>query len=230
MAICVGDHRTLHTGGVDTIMTCAGCEDCQFQYENVPSDYHEIHITVNADRTAEFLEVCEAQQIKAINVYSISHGGAVIREPMTSQRFKGTTTEALEESSRISTMLVQAGFELLRAKIETTPTNPIWEQQLGQSEGYWESHISVSVPMERHAAFLDQMRVQPNLYVSKNVKKPNTWMVTVRGYGCTASEFQDQTEQHKQQLLQQGLDIDRTFVEYCWFDTNSELDAAWMGN
>ena len=217
------------------MIECAGCDDCAFTGEDVPTDFHEIHITVDAleHKTADFVAACEELGVKpiVISYNNRDNNTSALADPMTSHKFRGTEVEALREAKRISEGLNFAGFYPIRCKIETTPTNPIVEQ----GKGYFESHIGIGLPKDR----IEDLRVAAKslgAHVSANAFKDHgetvTQMVTVRANArdTTPAKFQ------YHMLWMQGMldsmadfNADKLIVEYCWYDSNRDHDLAWMG-
>lgn len=209
-------------------MSCAGCDDCQFEEAAViPSNVHEIHVTVECptqDRVDLFFRLCEERKIKAIMIDNMSARGNVIStDVMTSHKYVGTELDALQTVVRLVRLAKQNGFPVIRTKIETSPTNPIWQEQ----EGYWETHMAVSAAQSSKVYELVQS-IQ-GLYVSRNAKKPDgPLLLTVRSHGTTADQFRSMADAYKRYMNHNGVEVERLLIEYCWLDNNPDHDTAWM--
>jgi len=208
---------------------CTGCSDCQFDGRDIPSDFHEIHITVQTDDPEKFRRVCEQHQIKPILIaYQTKRDSRALSDVMTSQKFQGTCSEALEETTRIAELLAREGFSIVRKKIETTPTNPV----IQNGGGYFEAHLGIKVPHRDTARFNFITACFPELHRSRNAFKvegsTKTIMLTLRDYETTHDVFRRKVELFQSEFQDAAFDVDRLIIEYCWFDDKVEHDNAWM--
>jgi len=211
-------------------MTCAGCDDCTFQHQDVPLDHHEIHITVRPEDNQMFPDVCRRLGIKPILVHTDRRDGLVHDEAMTSHKFRGTYDEARGEAERIMYRMILARISPVRAKIETSPSDIARADHPG---GYWEAHLELSVPVKAVDEFRKYIYTIPSQYLSRNPNKQTPthvgFMLTQRGYGIDRAEFLTSVHEKALWLSAQGLDIGRRMIEYCWYDSNPGHDAVWMG-
>lgn len=217
---------------------CAGCDECQFdELANVPNDVHEIHITVKTDDVVGFRLLCELNDIKAIVIgYNSKSTGESLTDPMTSHGFRGNNKDALEEAKRIACMFESNGYEPVRIKIETTPTNPI-AGTLG--DGYWESHLAVSIPVIFEPTLrkvisgigvgVDGRPVHMSRNAFKKDEDFQTIMVTHRRGGkISYKEFLEETHHTRKILTDLMFDVDKTIIEYCYYDSMISHDDEWL--
>jgi hypothetical protein len=214
---------------------CAGCEDCIFEVDkSIPFNIHEIHITVGTNNVDWFSDVCRKNSIKPILIeYEKRSDKSTMFDAMTSQSFTGTSHEALSEASRIAEILRSYDFYVKRIKIETTPANPIVQT----TDGYFESHLAVKLHMNREVELREEIKWHKadtgvGMHVSRNAfKRDNdiqTIMITHRRYHNDYNAFMVELTQASDNLIHRGFDIDRTIVEYCWYDSNTKHDDDWL--
>jgi hypothetical protein len=215
--------------GIHT-MTCAGCNDCTFQDQDVLPNHHEIHITVNPEDNLVFAEVCQKLGIKSILVHTEGVSGVIRDEAMTSHKFRGTYDEARAEIDRLERLLHQERIVPARIKIETSPSDAA---RTGYPDGYWEAHLELTVPTHQAEGLRQYIHADPTQYLSRNPSKGTLthmgFMVTERGYDMDRAQFMAAVHRRYQILVSQGLDIGRKMIEYCWYYSNPEYDSEWTG-
>ena len=213
-------------------MCNAICDDCPFEVtRQVDTDFHEIHVTVECD-ASKFLTVCGAANIKPVLIEMQNENREAIYHLMTSQRLKGTRTEAIEEMKRECSVFEAAGIPVIRAKIESS-------RREGKEKGYFESHIAFRIPVlhdrnrfERVVKAINE-RTGETARLSKNAFKRSedaiTWMVTIREYeDVTREEFEKRVVYYAALMRETyGFEADKIIVEFAWFDSNVSLDAEW---
>lgn len=93
--------------------------------ENLP---FEIHVTItdgDVNETARFAEVCAELKVKPLFLaMTVRDSQKVFTDVQTSSFHRGTNRTAYEEVRRIVTGLTEAGFSVIREKIETVPWHP----------------------------------------------------------------------------------------------------------
>lgn len=205
-------------------MICAGCDDCAFTGANVPDDVHEIHITVAADHTNDFLVFCGENGIKPI---VIAYGDSYL-DPMTSHKFKGSISAANTEITRLVNLMRAADLPPIRIKAETTITNPV----VLENKGYFESHLGIQLCATDEARLRATVRTIPQLHLSKNALKSEgavkTIMATYRDRGLTPEAFSRNIAEYRRILESTMFTVQRQIVEYCWIDTNEDHDNLWF--
>ena len=209
-------------------MTCTNCNNCMFDGKTLSADMHEIHITVDAKHTEQFISVCKQHAIKPI---VISYGDSYL-DPMTSHKFRGTIDAAHDEITRVVNILLNATptIPTIRIKAETTTNNPV----VMLNTGYYESHLGITVPSSdehRLRAFVGNIS---QLHLSSNAMKStgdiNTIMATYRARNITSVKFTADVEEYRSLLEAANFTVDKQIVEYCWVDTNENHDNAWFSN
>lgn len=218
-------------------MTCSNCDDCKFDTSltNIPSDIHEIHVTVETTAIDRFVDACSHIKVKPL-VIELSESSHV----MTSSSFRGTNTQAIRELWRISDYLHGSGFKIIRKKIECSPTNKYVPSRYGENphmfyeDGYFESHFAVLI--DSHSpddqSFLTELAKVLKVHKSKNIFKKteagDVQMLTYRRSGIVYEMFNEEVRGIKASLTTQGFNVDKVIVEFAWYDTNEKLDDKWI--
>lgn len=205
-------------------MTCIDCDDCPFVGIKTPPDVHEIHITIAAPNQIQlFRQFCKDNGWKAI----ILDLATTKLDVMITARFRGEHDDALEFCNDIALTALDAGYQILRRKIETSLTNP--EATKAGGDAYFESHLSIVVDNAEQIQLLRNIPIVQELaHVSRNLFKEKVIMVTVRSYDCINLEHIVKVHKIKTAIKNSQFKVNRVINEFCWFDTNVEHDKEWL--
>ena len=217
-------------------MICTGCEFCRFDVkEDIPDDIHEIHVTVKSvGDNSDFIELCETNDIKPIVIVYNNVTGGTNLDPMTSMTFYGSCDDALSKAKEVAVIFSENGLDVLRIKIETSPTNT---EALGKP-GYFESHLAVlcnttTEKILRNSVeefkFIDDVTAHVSANAFKYQNETKTVMVTHRRKNCDFGKFKFELESLKLFLQKRAFTVEKTIIEYCWHDDNISHDNKWMG-
>lgn len=207
------------------------------------SQPYEIHVTVAGGDLEKFKEACAAANAKPILIELHSKGG-VLSDLQTSSKINGTWVEVREEADRISAVLEEHGFKVIRKKIETWPKHPeIPTKANGKSMPpgcYLESHIAVTVNTDAIQVLRDIAK-EKDAHLSRNAFKDlgggkSLFMLTVRRHGKTLGrqttiELFDLELRFVLKAIEEFGDImqaEPPIVEFAIFDTNTHHDDAWL--
>lgn len=197
-------------------MTCAGCDDCLFETQSFFSNFHELHITCSNDQKEQFELVCSLLNIKTIQVHTELSDCSILPETMTSHKLTGTNDFVMCQTNEILFLLDQEKITPLRVKLETSPTNDVWKENLG----YWETHLEVVILKEQLSELRNFVYSEPNRYISRNTRKDTeshvTIMITVRESNLSKEQY---TSVLNSYITKLNYSISRTIIEYCWYDT-----------
>lgn len=196
----------------------------------------ETHITVAADPQPTVGKLAEWARHHGLTcLHIVVEGAAVPSQPMLSLRGRGTLGERLRAAAEVAAGLAEAGFRVVRTKIEAAPDNrdvPRTDAEAAaRTDGrYFEHHVKLlmdpaadcAAPADlasRYAARLSRnaRRVRPDGLAERFVTQH------CRGVGRDGAE----------RLLQRLLDglaaaghrIAEVEREYVVFDSNADLDA-----
>lgn len=213
---------------------------------------YEIHVTVEADsdRLDQFKTACYNLGVKPIYLDLNANDNVVIKDLMTSSVFKGNNGESIREVERISQGLVNAGFNVIREKIETVPWHPAAPRDYHNKMPcgcYFECHFQVEV-CENSAKNNHQKLIETisslnfksqefyvggyNLHTSKNVFKKlltgnDIVMVTYRDYVRPHIDF-DMSVGYIESALKEQFNVEKTIIEFCIYDTKISHDKEWL--
>jgi len=205
----------------------------------------EIHITVkllNVEQVDRFKTVCNTIGVKPI-VLDLKAG---VQDVMTSSVIMSDNKGAYEEMCRISALLTNSGFLVIREKIETVPWHPaapLVSTDVNPNQ-YFECHINIVVnDAERAKLITWNENFKIGGHFSKNVfKRINdedyVQMVTLRSSTITnidvttAPTFIQYINVVLDQLnttsdLREGAVLKHT-IEYAIYDTNIAHDTSWV--
>lgn len=201
-------------------MACLGCDgNCTWLNANIPSNLHEIHITV--DKAPSF-ELIWTYGFKLLTI-DLKNGE---QQLMLTKRMAGDEQYVLRVAQSRAKHIELTGIKVLRVKIETTPTNlPVVSKGLG----YWEGHIKVTNVWDLlwHSlkAFEDNKVM---FHLSANAVKPETYFLTARSKDMDFNWFKDRIQEKVCELKANKYEVADVIYEYCWYDSNEGLDSEWI--
>lgn len=203
---------------------------------------HEIHVTVEAATNVEtFKEDCRKIGVKAVVLDLHTKTEGTIKDVMTSQVVIGTTTAAFEAMGKTEKGLTEAGYKVLRSKIEAAPWHPsaptLANGLQHAMDNYFESHIQVHVDNNPDAGcynvqFLKDILRGMKVHVSANAFKSfgevSTVMVTLRRSEGTLEKFNRTLADVKKRITEVGFKIsEKVIVEYSIYDSKVHHDKEW---
>lgn len=215
-------------------MSCAVCDDCPFTSNDGTIPY-EIHITVEATSDLEaFKAACARLKVKPILLdLQVAHQS--IPHLITSSRFTGGDLDAYIESQRIHLGLAEAGFSVIRRKIEAAPWHPMAPTRANglvlKPGQYFECHIPVDMSPPYRRDVLQKLGSLLGLHVSRNAfkvyDKRTTYMCTLR-QATVLEDFTDKVEHALKHITLCGFDIGKVITEFAIYDSNVDHDAQWL--
>ena len=220
----------------------------------------ELHVFVapldpDPQTVERFEEVCrahssEGRRIKALLLYLdfVHLGFAAVMQ--TSRYVQGTLDSAWREIARDAGALRDAGFEVLREKIEAVASNdhvPDDDEQARQIAGgtYFEYHLQVARQGDRDggapaitrddeaglraiAAAIGRDLEAP-VPLSYNALKPDRWFLNARTYGQGRQQSFARVQQIHDAIEATGsLRVVKVIREFIVGDTNKALDSGWL--
>lgn len=194
--------------------------------KNMPeiSGIFEIHITVKAESTEIFVELCSKLGVKPV-IIELPYGQHP-EQFMTSSWTNGTAEVAKNLAARLVQRITDFGFEVLRVKVEAGASNKgVPEEETPHDPNcYFEFHIKIGIK-EQEQGFQDALK-KHSAHLSLNSLKgdPNRKFVTLRIYNCGRKAAFNRLGE----LL---LDIKNPLAiehEFCIMDTNTILDKDWI--
>ncbi len=221
---------------------CIYWNELQSKEEKVNSNEipFEIHVTVKSVNLEYFKEKCNQLNVKPIilELQNLKNDNT-LQDVMTSSNFIGSNTEAYNEVKRISDGLTQAGFIVVREKIETVPWHPsapsIIDTNAKMPENcYFETHFNI-ICDDKRKDNLKQLAEKWDCHLSKNIFKKideNTYkiMVTYRSYNALYENFKDRVEVIKNDFITNNYTVDKVILEFAIYDTKISHDFNWLNN
>lgn len=215
--------------------------ELQSREEKIQGDIpFEIHITVKQDDLDKFRAVCANLGVKPI-VLDLQNqkGASVMQDVMTSSVFMGDNPGAYNKMKEISAGMTEAGFTVVREKIETVPWHPAAPSRKHTdpkmpANCYFETHFGIICTDETKKMLVDMAPVW-DCHLSQNYFKINsdltyTIMMTKRVYEGTFEDFKHGVDKIYGQLEMMGFVIDKLIVEFSIYDTKISHDAQWLMN
>ena len=197
---------------------CYNCPDCSF-FSSPQFEVHEIHVTVRTDDPEAFFKICEEHDIKAIVIEDFRGNYEIMTHIMTSQKVKGSEEDARKELKRITDVL--SDFHIIREKIET---NLLIKRDY--SKGYFESHLEFDV--QDMSWFRQVLQIlDEGIMISRNKKKNSIVMATIREHNSSPEKFQRRLSRVIDKFLAHGYKSKKVITEYCYLDTNLNMDKGW---
>lgn len=199
----------------------------------------ETHLTVAplaGEELARFERTCQDLGVKCIRIELAR--GQTRSQPMTGSRHAGTAQQTLALALRLAEQVEQHGFAVTRVKIEAAPTNvdvPETDEQatLLPPGNYHEHHIKLLLPVDQDLLALTHLAEQHRAHLSHNALKQRAdglseRFLTVRHYGVGRGTAANQVQALLADLERAGFTILKTEGEYCFFDSNEQVDAGWL--
>lgn len=213
---------------------------------NSPLEYDytgtfESHITVaapNAVMREKFRLLCQTLGIKCVLI-ELPTSGFGSTQPMTASYHHGTLKNVLVEVRDVAQQLVEAGFEVKRIKVEAMVSNRDVpaddnEAQALPASNYFEFHVKVTLPGDANLQVLGNYCAQWDAHLSANALKYQTdgqqqRFITMRLYGVGRHSAQARFNALLKALKAKGLKLSNPQREYTVYDSNTSLDAGWIG-
>lgn len=199
----------------------------------------ELHVTIQEAQHGDFYKACEHLGVKPI-VLDLQLAESVMKDVMTSSVIITDGIGAIQELTRIQDGLSDAGFEVIRGKIETVPWHPAAPSQINQrsmpESCYFEAHVAVPLrndnTLDDNRDLLGQVCGKHALHLSRNIRKKTDKhviiMATLRCYTGTSEHFKSVLKDAVTDLEAKGFDISKTITEFAIFDSNVHHDQSWL--
>lgn len=210
---------------------------------------YEMHVTVSAgvdgiDLDA-FKATCANLGVKPLLIDMHNRlGKTVMLDCQTSSVHMGDNRSALTETRRITAGLQEAGFHVVREKIETVPWHPAAPVEADRTYGkhastpvmppncYFEAHFNLLV----HDDYMDDLRAvveSRGAHLSRNAFKKvseteTIMMATLRHYDGTFEKFKLACENAADHFRDRGYEVPKTITEFSIFDTKVSHDSLWL--
>src|SRR4051794_33309960 len=221
-------------------MTADLIADLQQRLRDVPGrGTFEAHVTVEADDLAErerFRGLCSALDVKCVLI-ELPHG-QTRSQPMSASYHRGDAADAGREVARLATAMADAGFTVVRVKIEAVITNtglPRTDAEAATfpASNYFEFHVKALLGP---GADLDALRAVCDshaAHLSSNALKRDTAgqserFVTLRAYGVGRVTAEARFEALTDALTRAGFELGGRLREYAIYDSNVGVDAGWI--
>lgn len=195
---------------------------------------YEFHVTVRDAVKEEFIAFCNNINIKPI-ILELQTKESILLDVMTSHTKRlENDDQAYQELSRVVSLLKDAGYSVVREKIEadyTHPMVPINKSDLSADpQRYLESHLNIKIHGDDDP--LKCLLFPLGFHVSRNVfKKMDDGyiiMATFRSHDMTLSEFTRYLSKSIVLLRENKFEIEKEIVEYAIYDSNVRWDSEWL--
>ena len=183
----------------------------------------------------DFRNACQKIGVKPI-VLDLENGGeSVMKDVMTSSHIIGDNTSSYNECNRISSILEENGFKVVRKKIETVPWHPAAPSAVGNKmpeDCYFEAHIGcIITPEEKHE--LEIIALTHKAHLSRNYFKKMedgkfVNMITLRAYENRLTDFEYAVDLLKKDLDLFPIDYEKVIIEFAIYDTKVSHDFKWL--
>lgn len=201
---------------------------------------YELHVTVSQVTDLEaFKRACAAIGVKPIVLDLHTANNGVLKDMMTSSVVFGRNQEALTQLDFIAKALEQAGFEVVRKKIETVPWHPAAPSRAHANpvmpkDCYFECHFAIQAQdTEACMAQLRDLAAAQECHLSRNVFKRHpdgsvTVMATYRSYDKVYEDVREHVERAANAFRLHNFPVDKELIEFSLYDTRIHHDAEWL--
>jgi len=198
---------------------------------------YEFHITVKDVNKEAFISYCKMINIKPILLeLQNSKNNIILHDTMTSHhKLLDNDYQAREELESVAFLLEDAGFEIVRKKIEADINHPDLKEdfKIDNIPNYFETHFNIFIN-DSEKEKLQEIAKNNNCHFSRNIfKKINdeyTIMITYRKYTGTIKEFQNDIHKIENDLKENNFKIEKVIVEYAIYDTKEDWDKEWLNS
>lgn len=201
-------------------------------------NFYEIHVTVNTSEISRFISVCSNLNLKPIILHlQDQNGNLVLQDVMTSSKFKGCDFSVNIHTMKIIRCLEKEKFNVVRNKIETSPTHPLVPTKINRkvilTNNYFESHIRVLLN-EKDMSVLRNISSKLNVHISKNIYKKEEngmikMMASLRHHHGYLEDFSENVKNFVNVLQNNSMSTDKIEIEYILYDSNISHDDKWIG-
>ncbi|GAA2272672.1 hypothetical protein GCM10010430_68300 [Kitasatospora cystarginea] len=196
----------------------------------------EVHLTV-APAAADALAGWAADHgLKFTHILLAQ--GAAMSQPMLTLRASGTIDEAAAATARTADRMAQAGFTVLRLKIEATP----WAEGVPASDGdaaqhgahrYFEHHVKLLLSGSEDPDGLAELAARHSAHLSRNARRVRAdglreRFVTQRCRLVGLATAGRRLDALLAELTADGHRIASVEREFVALDSDETLDAGWI--
>lgn len=160
-------------------------------------------------------------------------------QPMTASYHRGTLPYVWAEVQHLAYQISQAGFEVVRIKIEAMVYNqdiPVEDGEVSRhpSTHYFEFHIKALLLDNTDLKALEHHCTEQGAHLSKNAFKQmangyHQRFVTLRLEQVGRSSAQARFQALVKSLRSHYIQLAQPQQEYTVYDSNLQLDAGWLG-
>lgn len=196
---------------------------------------YEAHVTVTADdreTVARFAETCRALGIKSILI-ELPEGATPV-QPMTATHHRGPFEAALAEARAVAARLTEAGFQVVRVKVEAlgrAPEAPETDAEAAlRPDRYFELHGVVALAPGDDGGPLAALVAPFGARLSANALegKGGRRYLTQRVYGAGRATAEARFAALLAAVRAAGYPLSRVRRELTVYDSNLALDAGWV--
>jgi hypothetical protein len=196
----------------------------------------EVHLTVGAAAADELADWSAEHGLKFTHI--LLARGAAVSQPMLTLRASGTFEEVAAVTRRTAGRLAEAGFRVLRVKIEAVP----WAEGVPQSDAdgarlgrhrYFEHHVKLLLSEAESTDGLGELAARHGAHLSRNARRVRAdglreRFVTqrCRMVGLTTAGLR--LDALLAELAADGRRTASVEREFVALDTDETLDAGWI--
>ncbi|WP_437896067.1 non-canonical purine NTP pyrophosphatase [Sorangium sp. So ce124] len=194
----------------------------------------ESHVTVVACDEAAFAKTCDALGVRALFI-SLPRGRTP-RQPMTGAHHRGSLQEVLLVVHQLARDLAQAGFEVIRTKVEAVGPHrdlPLTDEVAARAPrtNYFEHHAKVVLPSPDSEAEVSRAFAELGAYMSRGAPRADgveLRFVTLRSWGLGQASADARFDQVLALAARLGLPLRNRTREYTVYDSALDVDMGWM--
>ncbi|WP_437535005.1 non-canonical purine NTP pyrophosphatase [Sorangium sp. So ce726] len=194
----------------------------------------ESHVTVAACDEAAFARTCDALGVRALFI-SLPRGRTP-RQPMTGAHHRGSLQEVLLVVHQLARDLAQAGFEVIRTKVEAVGPHrdlPLTDDVAARAPrtNYFEHHAKVVLPSPDSEAEVSRAFAELGAYLSRGAPRADgieLRFVTLRSWGLGQASADARFDQVLALAARLGLPLRNRTREYTVYDSALDVDTGWM--
>ncbi|MFI9271219.1 hypothetical protein ACIGXM_10975 [Kitasatospora sp. NPDC052896] len=196
----------------------------------------EVHLTVRPESADSLADWAAEHGLKFTHI--LLARGAAASQPMLTLRGSGRFQEVAAQTRRTAGRLAEAGFAVLRVKIEAAP----WAQGLPQSDGdaarlgparYFEHHVKLLLPGDADTGALATIATRHSAHLSRNARRVRAdglreRFVTQRARLVGLATAGRQLAALLTELGAAGWPVASVEREFVVLDSDETLDAGWI--
>ena len=193
--------------------------------QNIPFEIHLTTENVSSEYISYFTQICDHMNGKAL-IIELSRGNQT-KQPMFSKKILlETATQAIKIAEDLKEKFASKNFSITRMKIETPAEFSDFVATENSANNYFEWHGKINIEeIKNLESICEKHKTHLSLNAVKN--KDSLRFLTLREYD-SKKIFIERVKFLIADLEKNGVNLLKEEYEYCFYDSNKNLDGGWL--